>query len=175
MPESRTHENRIGATKMDVETLEKLWPLMTRYPWAFLTIFVAGVLLGVAAQKAWVAVTTARPKPSMEATPPVPAKEQPVPAAPLFKPSDLQVECIRVLRYFDDTWVSASQISPKLAMVTPPKADLRQALEGLAEKGWAMDRLSTISEPRYRLKGAGLDYAQKRGFPVGPEIDRPRP
>ncbi|WP_457489044.1 hypothetical protein [Tardiphaga sp. P5_C10] len=159
---------------IDLDKLEKIWPLITLHPWEFLQVLVVGVLLGIGGHKMWVAIATARPGKS--AALPKKRKEKTILSIPLpFRPSELQVECVRVLRYFDDTWISASQISQKLAMVTPPKGDIRQALEGLVEREWATDQLSSISEPRYRLKGEGLQFAQKRKFPVCPEIDRPRP
>lgn len=146
---------------IDLDSVEKYWPLIAENPWAFAWVFITGLAIGIGAHKLWGTLTSSRAK-TVASTP---AKTGQNPARNSFKPDRLQVSCIAMLRHFDDEWITQDQISQGLDSGTP-RADIRQALEGLIAAGWVLNRLSTIHPTEYRLKDPGLNYARERNFNV---------
>jgi len=117
------------------------------------TIVAAGILV-----IAGIAVGVSKPRRNSIAAPSPPR------SAAKFTPSDLQIKCVAALRFFDDEWVRFDDLAETLE--GEARADLRQALEGLAKVGWATDRLGYLDGASYRLDGGGLDFARLHNFPV---------
>jgi hypothetical protein len=155
-----------------INDLRALWPFISTNPWETLTIFSAGLAVGWLLAKAWQELTKAKnPEQSSESpagSAPVrssgrPAKRTKAPEP--FVPSDLQVQCIKVLRYGDDEWCPAGQVAEQLSP-RQPRSDVEQALVGLVAAGWAADIWGTLHGRQFRLIDDGLDFARTQGFPV---------
>lgn len=146
---------------IDLDSLEKYWPLISQNPWAFAWVFITGLGAGMAVQKLWSMHTSTRAKTAAPAL----AKKGSILPRPLFQPSRLQGSCIAIMRHFDDEWLTQDQIDRGFDTGTP-RADIRQALEGLVAAGWVADRLNAIHPTEYRLKDPGLNYAREHNFLV---------
>lgn len=145
----------------DLDSLEKYWPLISQHPWAFGRVFIVGVVVGWAIHKVWSMLTS----PHRKSAETIPLKKGPsAPRAP-FQPSRHQIGCIALMRHFDDEWLTQEQIAAGFDRNTP-RADVRQALEGLVAAGWVADRLNAIHPTEYRLKEPGLNYAREHNFNV---------
>lgn len=161
-----------GSTLPTINDLRALWPFISTNPWETLTIFSAGLAVGWLLAKAWQELTKAK-KPDRSSEPPAssalvrssgrPAER--IKAPEPFTPSDLQVQCIKVLRYGDDEWFSPREVAERISP-RQPRSDVEQALRELVNAGWASDRLNVIHGPSYRLRGAGLDFARQHDYPV---------
>lgn len=115
-------------------------------------VIVAAVAVLVAARR--------RPEPPLAARPTAPEMDAPL----QFAPTALQERCVAILRNFDDEWVPMKDFE---GIITDhPRADIRQALDGLVSNGWAKDRMSATQGFSYCLHGPGLDYARMRDFPT---------
>ncbi|WWW35575.1 hypothetical protein V8017_00030 [Stenotrophomonas rhizophila] len=90
------------------------------------------------------------------------------PVQPPFSPNPLQIECVRVLRYFDDEWVRFDDLATGLGQA---RGDVRQAIQGLMRAGWASNIIGYLDGPSYRLEGDGIAFAKSRNFEVGPPHD----
>jgi hypothetical protein len=152
---------------MDFDSLEKYWPLIAKYPWAFAWALFTGIALGIALQKTWTALTSTKPK---VVTSPAPVARKPQPSQQPFKPSALQIECIRAMRFFDDEWVPLEHLANDVGADTA-RADVRQALESLTAANWASAQYNYLHGLTYRLKGRGIDFAREQKFPVGKPSD----
>lgn len=101
----------------------------------------------------------------------VPSPRKPI-ALPVFAPSPLQDNVIRVLRYADTFWLDAEQVTGALRDegFHYPVSDIDQALRQLVAAGWALDLIGA-SRREYKLADPGLDYARERGYTVMPFED----
>jgi len=157
-----------------IEELKSHWPVIAQYPWEFIWAFCSGVGVGWGAPAVWRWLF------------PLPTGAAPEPGLlkklwawiTAFRPNDLQKECIKVLREFDNLYLTAEQIAHAVNKVNPttayPISDVIQALEQLTKEEWARGdiRLSPgrwqpgTMENAYQLWGRGLDFARKKKYPV---------
>jgi len=89
----------------------------------------------------------------------------------LFRPSAIQIDCLKALRLVDHKRLEIGEVHgllahPEMNTTARPRSDVEQALEALVAVGWVRRSLATGPRVVYSLEGAGLDYARREGYLV---------
>lgn len=149
--------------------LERLWPLLQKYPWQFLTIAGMAFALGWGAHGVWrkLQPNAAPIRASHDKTHTVLRAIR----RAFFRPSTIQVDCLKALRLVDHKRLEIGEVHgllahPEMNTTVRPRSDIEQALESLVTVGWVRRSLATGPRVVYSLEGAGLDYARREGYLV---------